>query len=76
MKETQRSLSVITNRTKEIDLVFQNRISKTKLNIIRELFNASRNICHTRMVIELRRKKMLAPLEVKKKRIKDKQSIV
>jgi len=76
MKDTQRSLFTISNRTKKIDLKFQNRISnvETKLNNIRELFNAKRNICHTGMVVELRSKKVLAPLEVEKKRLEEKQS--
>jgi len=78
MKEMQRNLSDITNKKKEIEHNFQNRISnvETKLKSVRELFNANRSICHTGVVVELRSKKLLAPLEVKKKRIKKKQSTV
>ena len=71
MKEMQHNLSNITNKKKEIERNFQNRILivETKLKSIRELFNANRNICHTEMVVELKSKKVFAPLEVKKKRI-------
>ena len=46
MKNTQRSPSAISNRKKEIDIIYQNRISnvETKLNNIQDLFSATRNI--------------------------------
>jgi len=78
MKETQCSLMAISNKKKEINFAFQSRISnfETKLHNMQDLFKATKNRCHTGMTFELRSKKMLAPLEVKKKRIKEKQNTV
>lgn len=47
-----------------------------KLHNMQDLFNATKNTCHIGMGVELRSRKVLTPLETKKKRITEEPPLI